>query len=230
MRSSTGRFLVTPTATAKAAITERLLLEVDENGKKVSGTTRPFGELTAHLAVYQKRGDVEAVVHAHPPNATAIACSGRNIIETPFIAEAVVSIGDRIPLIPFTRPGDETALVLANHAADFDAVLFANHGVFTWGKDLEQAFLRMELVEHLATIAIRAESLGGVRQLPNDVIKKLLEKRAKAGLGQAADKANESARRVIACASAPHADVSVRNESELDLASIIREEIRRVLP
>ena len=100
-----AQFLATPTATSKRLIDERSVLELDAAGKPV-GSGRVFGEIGLHLAVYQRRPDVGAVVHAHPPAATAIASSRGNPIETPFIAEAVVSLGARIPKIAYAAPGE----------------------------------------------------------------------------------------------------------------------------
>jgi L-fuculose-phosphate aldolase len=225
-RIGAGRFLATPTATSKEDVTEANLLEVDDQGNKVAGTSRRFSEINLHLAVFANRSDVNAVVHAHPPNATAVACSGSNIIERPFIAEAVVSLGATIPLLPFARPGKDAANALTPVVGECDAVLLANHGVLSWGPSVELAYLRMELVEHLARIALLAQANGGVRPLPDDAIPPLLEARAKAGLGQAADKAGGK-QSVIACAPAPHANVEVRQRP--DIAAIIREEVVRSL-
>lgn len=208
-RLAGGRFLCTPTATSKASVEERLLLEVDDGGTRVAGTTRPFGELPMHLALYRGRPDVGAVVHAHPPHATALACSGSNLIERPFLPEAVVSLGPRIPLLPFAPPGKAAADALASVVGEVDAALCASHGVFAWGADVEQALLRMELVEHLARIATLAQATGGVRPLPASALPPLLASRARAGLGAAADRAAELADRpVVACAPAPHATVT----------------------
>jgi L-fuculose-phosphate aldolase len=73
---------------------------------------------------------------------------------------------------------------MAPFVAKFDAVLVAGNGVFAWGDDVEQAFLRLELVEHLATIAAQAERWGGPHPLPQDMIEKLLEARRKAFPGK----------------------------------------------
>lgn len=182
VRIGFDRFLATPTAVSKRVITEDMLVVVDSGGNKISGALRPFSEINLHLAVYKKRDDVNAVVHAHPPYATAKACCGKEII--PFLPEAVVSIGDRIPLVPLRLPGDEAASILESFLEDYDALLLENHGVITYGVDLEQAYLRMELVEHLAKIEAEALRWGGVNPLPKEMIPKLLEVRAKAGLGK----------------------------------------------
>jgi L-fuculose-phosphate aldolase len=231
-RLGANRFLSTPTATSKEDVDERNLIEVDGAGKKVAGTARPFSELNLHLTIYQERGDVNAVVHAHPPHATALACSGSRVLERPFIAEAVVSIGASIPTVPFAVPGKEAADALRPFAGDYDAVLLENHGALAWGATPEQAYLRLELVEHLARIASLAQASGGVRPLPDSAIGPLLEKRARSGLGKAADKAAARTKPVVACAPAPHApQVSVVQPGgpSSSLVRVIREELMNVL-
>lgn len=233
MRLRDGRFLATPTATAKADVCDKNLIEVDETGKRVAGTARPFSELKMHLAVFADRSDVGAVVHAHPPYATALACTGSAIIEKPFIAEAIVSLGPWIPTLPFSAPGPDSVAMIRREVARVDAVLLANHGVFTWGPSLELAFLRMELVEHLARIATLAQATGGIQPLPASLTEKLLASRAKANLGAAADRALDFVDKpVVACAPAPHANVQVIKHSSDpgrgQLAAIIKEELAKL--
>jgi len=232
-RLDRGRFLATPTATSKADVDDGNLLVVDAGGARLSGTARPFSELSMHLAVYEHRDDVHAVVHAHPPHATAIACSDSAVLERPFIAEAVVSIGPSIPTVPFAAPGAAARDALVPHLPRVDAVLLANHGVFAWGATVEQAYLRLELVEHLARIALAAQAVGGVRPLPESAIPPLLAARARANLGKAADGAAPEAgpRRVVACAPPPPgSDVEVvEPRAPSELARLIREELLRAL-
>jgi L-fuculose-phosphate aldolase len=236
-----SRFIATPTATSKRLINERDLLELDAKGS-VIGNGKVFGEIGLHLVVYARRPDVGCVVHAHPPYATAISAARGNPIEQPFIAEAVVSLGPRIPKLPYAQPGDGAVTTLAPWCELVDAVLVGNHGVFAWGADPEQALLRLELVEHLARIAIAAAAIGGVEPLPDAAIAPLLAARAKANIGRAADRAVEtaamlmgsagaSARPVVACAPAPHANVATMSPGGQphDLAAVVREEIVRAL-
>jgi L-fuculose-phosphate aldolase len=191
-----SRFVATPTATSKRLIETRDLIEVDAKGQVV-GAGRVFGEIGLHLAVYERRPDVHAVVHAHPPHATAISASRQNPIERPFIAEALVSLGPRVPKLAYAQPGDAARAALAPWCELVDAVLLGNHGVMAWGRDLETALLRLELVEHLAKIAIAAAPLGGVEPLPAAAIQPLLAARAKAGIGRAADRAVETAAQLL---------------------------------
>ncbi len=126
------RFIATPTATSKRLIEHRDLIEVDAKGQVV-GSGRVFGEIGLHLAVYERRPDVNAVVHAHPPYATAISASRGNPIERPFIAEALVSLGPRIPKLAYAQPGDAARAALAPWCELVDAVILGNHGVMAWG-------------------------------------------------------------------------------------------------
>ena len=212
-RLDDGTFLATPTSTAKARVSLESLLVIDDQGGKVGPAGgKPFSESSLHLAVYAARPDVRAVVHAHPPAATGYAVAGVGL-DVPFLAEAVVSLGPGIPTVPFAAPGTSAAAALAPYLEEHDAVLLGNHGVLTWGADLEQAYLRMELVEHLAKVALVAHQLGGVRALPAAVLPTLGEARAKAGLGT-------SGRGGAASTAAP---------ARAELGSIIREEIARAL-
>lgn len=181
-RLAAGRTLCTPTATSKAEVTPDSLLIVDDSGARVSGRTRPFGELGLHLAVLQQRPDVQAVVHAHPPYATALGAAGHGL-DQPFLPEAVVSLGPVVPLVPLSAPGPAAVAALRPYVLHFDAVLIAGNGALAWGDSIEQAYLRLELVEHLCRITLVAQPAGGVKPLPAGLLPALLESRRKAGLG-----------------------------------------------
>jgi L-fuculose-phosphate aldolase len=177
-KASPQRYLCTPGATHKGAIRAQDLLVTDAAGKQLSGRGKTFSEYALHLAVYKGRPHAGAVVHAHPPFATALGASGRELVT--FLPEAVVSLGTKVPLVPLAAPGAAAAKALEGFVAGYDAVLVAGNGVFAWGDDVEQALLRLELVEHLATIATHAQVWGGPQPLPQDMVAALLEARKKA--------------------------------------------------
>lgn len=186
MRLPASRFLSTPTAMLKSEVREADLLILAADGRVLTGRHRPFSERVLHMAVYEARPDVGAVLHAHPPYATAFAVSGRTVNPC-VIAEAVVSLGDHIPLVPYGMPGSQVLTDAVAAASQwYDALLLENHGVITMGRDLEQAYSRMELLEHLARIHHLAAPLGGARSVAEPDIERLLHARTKAGLGPAA--------------------------------------------
>ncbi len=213
VRLGDGRFLASPTAISKRLVAAENLVVVDAEGKVVQGTRKVFSEMALHLAAYRARPDARWVLHAHPPHATAWACAGESFWESPFLAEAVVSLGERIPLVNYVAPGGSTAGLEAALAAS-DAVLLGNHGVLVIAPDAETAYLRMELLEHLARIAAIARPLGGTRALPADDVSRLLEARKKAGLGPRAD--------------APPATTPAAPNAPPDIDALVREALRRL--
>ena len=207
VRLGDGRFLVTPTALSKADVRESWLAVVDEQGKVAEGEARPPSEFALHLGAYAQRADVGAVLHAHPPYATAMACAGKSL--PTFLPEAVVSIGLQVPLADFALPfGEAGAAPIRALINDYDALLLDRHGVITVGRDLEFALLRMELVEHMAKIYTLAQAHGGVRALPADILAPLLKKRRGAGLGLAAERSRLPGAHIATAAKPVDADSS----------------------
>jgi L-fuculose-phosphate aldolase len=181
VRVTSSRYVITPTSMSKADVELDDLVVVNGEGKKVAGKRRAFSEMALHLAVYRGRPKVGAVVHAHPPMAMAYGLSGKPLPH-PSIPEAVVSLGAEIPTVPLSAPGSDAVAALAPFVRRCDAVLIAGNGVLSWGPTLELAYLRMELVEHIARIGHAAAVLGGAQLLPTDLVTALVAKRRKAGL------------------------------------------------
>jgi L-fuculose-phosphate aldolase len=178
LRLGKDRFVITPTATSKAEVAEDGLVLVDGSGNVVEGSKKPPGETELHLAAYRARPDVDAVVHAHPPYATAFGAA-RVPLEPVCLPEAVVSLG-QVPLAPFALPRTPLATeAVSRCAAEADAMLLPGNGALTLGPDLLLAYLRMELVEHLAKVLHHARALGGAQPLPQDELAKLLEQNKK---------------------------------------------------
>lgn len=211
-------FLATPTSMAKAAITEDQILTLDEAGKKIDGLGEPFSEIKIHLAAYRARPDALAVVHAHPPFATAAGLVGLEI--RPRLPEAVVSLGHRIPITPLTLPGTKESESTVEQALTIaDVCMIPGNGVLAIGDNVEQAYLRLELVEHLAKMDYYANHWGAPLELPATDVQKLLEKRKAAGLGPQA--------RNIAPPTTHNTTHSAKPKS--DLEKMIAEEIRKAL-
>lgn len=181
------RFFATPTAVSKRLVNAADIVTVDLSGQILAGRKKLFGEWHLHASCYAARADVGAVLHAHPPHATAIGLARRSL-GVPALAEMVVSLGKSIPTLDYAAPknaGQDAALKKALTEGDADVVLLAGNGVIAVGVDIEQALLRLELVEHYCKIWLAALPLGGVTALPEADLLKLLEARTKAGLGRA---------------------------------------------
>ena len=178
-RLGPDRFLCTPTAVSKREVQADWLLVVDGKGQLIEGRRKPFSELDQHLACYRARPEVEIVCHAHPPNATGFGVAGVPLAPLP-LPEVIVSLGAEIPTVPLLPPrSPELLAAVAGVAAKADAFLVAGNGAFTLGETVEQALLRMELVEHVAKILLAALPLGGARPLPQALVDELLAARPK---------------------------------------------------
>lgn len=186
VRVTGDRLLITATGISKLDIDDAALLLVDMDGKVLEGRKKPFSELELHIAAYKAREDVNVVMHAHPPYATAMGLCGASLMVAA-IPEVVVSLGAGIPTAPLCMPKTpESRAAVTDLVTRHNAMLLAGNGVLTVGDDLVQAYLRMELVEHYAKMVTLARQMGCVRELPPEMVAKLLEARRKAGLDPAA--------------------------------------------
>lgn len=173
-----GNILSTPTLMSKGLIEADDLVIVNRQGKKLRGARGVSSEIAMHLLIYNKRSDVGAVVHAHPPTATGFAAAGL-ALDRALCAELIVTLGS-VPLANYETPGTpELAEALAPLVPDHDAILMANHGVVTYGVDLLNAYMNMETVEHFAKIALVTHLLGRQQTLSEQHVDKLREIRTK---------------------------------------------------
>jgi L-fuculose-phosphate aldolase len=121
---------------------------------------------------------VKGIVHAHPPTATGFAAAGL-ALNQPLVCEVVIGLGS-IPLAKYGTPGTpELTDALEPLIPGFDALLMSNHGVVAYGADLDQAYMKMETVEHFARIALVTHQLGHQQPLGEAELEKLVVARAK---------------------------------------------------
>ena len=186
VRLDKGRVLVTPTGMSKGMMTPSDLVIVDMDGNKVKGRREVTSEIGMHLLIYRMRPDVNGIVHAHPRTATGFAAAGM-ALNQPLVCEVVIGLG-LIPLAPYGTPGTpELARTLEPLIPQYDAILMANHGVVTYGPDLQSAYMKMETVEHFAQITLVTHILGQQNLLECENVEKLIAARSRyAGVNSAA--------------------------------------------
>lgn len=178
VRMDSDRVMVTPTGVSKGMMDPEDMVVVDLEGRKLSGANNPSSEIAMHLTIYKARADVGAVVHAHPCTATAFASAGI-ALDQPLCSEIVITLG-AVPLAPYATTGTHgLSESLAPYIPSHNAILMANHGVVTYGRDLRQAYLRMEAVEHYAKIVLAARQLGCARSLNDSQLEELFEARSR---------------------------------------------------
>ena len=170
--------LATPTGVSKSTLGKEDMVIIDLEGRQYSGSRKVTSEIGMHLAIYNQRPDISAVVHSHPPIATAFACAGRALDE-PLCSEAVMTLGP-VPLARYATTGtDEVAASLAEFIPHNDAILLANHGVVAYGKTPMDAFMKMETVEHFAHIALVVSQLGSGSPIQPEKLEALLHARTR---------------------------------------------------
>lgn len=186
VRLDKNRILVTPTGMSKGMMRASDLIIADMNGHKLKGRRAITSEVGMHLLIYRMRHDIQAIVHAHPRTATGFAAAGM-ALNQPLVCEVVIGLG-QIPLAPYGTPGTpELGKTLEPYVPQYDAILMANHGVVTYGADLQSAFMKMETVEHFAQIALVTHILGRQQLLACADLEKLVIARSKyAGVNSSA--------------------------------------------
>jgi L-fuculose-phosphate aldolase len=178
VRLNKGRILATPTAMSKGIMRPSDMVIVDMEGRRLSGRRNVSSEIAMHLLIYRLRPDIRAVVHAHPPTATGFAAAGM-ALNKPLVCEVVIGLGS-IPLAKYGTPGTpELSKSLEPLIPEYDAILMSNHGVVAYGTDLQQAYMKMETVEHFAQIALVTYLLGREQPLNSQELEKLMVARSK---------------------------------------------------
>ncbi|MFO0980760.1 MAG: class II aldolase/adducin family protein [Planctomycetota bacterium] len=181
VRLDDHHLLVTPSGVPKAFMRPEQMVKTDLAGRPVSGAGRPSSEILMHCAVFEERPDVRAVVHAHPPHATAFSIAGLGLTRC-IIPEIVVTLGT-VPTARYATPGtDELPNSVRETIRGSDALVLERHGALTVGSTLMQAFVRMDTVEHTAKITYLARSLGHVEVLQPDEVGRLLATRKTLGI------------------------------------------------
>lgn len=178
VRLGTDRLLCTPSGLSKGFLNADQLVVIDLQGNKVGtnyGSARdliPSSEIKLHLECYRQRTDVQAVIHAHPPSAISCTLVGISLAKC-VLPEVVYDLGT-IPTLPYATPtsieGPERIRELIPR---FDALMLERHGSVTVGKNLWEAYMRLERLEHSALIALQANAVQPVTPLEDSQIQKL---------------------------------------------------------
>jgi L-fuculose-phosphate aldolase len=180
-RLSEDRILCTPTGISKGNLKPSDLCVVDMTGKQISGTRKRTSEILMHLAIYKIRDDVKAVIHSHPPHATAFAVAGVDL-PTCIHPEAEVFLGP-VHTAKYVTPGDtRLGESIAPFVKDSNTVLMGNHGVVCYGHDLENAYYKLEIVDAYSRILILAKQVGSIKTLSMPEMKELVALKARFGM------------------------------------------------
>ena len=175
VRMENGQVLITPSGLSKGRMNLDDLLIVDLDGNVISSRPdrKPSSETPMHLEVYKHRDDVRAVVHAHPIFATTLTVAD---LEFPVdvLPEVLLTLGD-VPTTKYATPAShEDAEVIRPFLKTHNAMLLRQHGSLTYGKNLDEALIHLERIEHVSEIYWRAKMLGEVKRVPEEAQAKLI--------------------------------------------------------
>ena len=169
-----GGFLVTPSALPYEQTAPEDIVAVDRDGE-ARGRRAPSSEWRFHRDIYAARAEVMAIVHAHSPFATTLACLDRGI--PAFHYMIAVAGGSDIRCAPYATFGTQELSDHAVHALEGRVVcLLAHHGLIAVGNALEQALALAVEVETLAEMYWRALQIGEPKSLNETEMARIVQK------------------------------------------------------
>ncbi len=177
-RLSPEAILCTPTLICKGFMRPEDLCVVDLEARQTRGDRPCTSEIRLHLEIYRQDPKAVAVVHCHPPHATAFGVA-RVDIPQGVLPEVEIFLGD-VPRAHYETPGGpEFAATVQPFIGRSNTVVLSNHGTVSWGPTLERAYWQTEILEAYCRILLLARQLGHVEQLPAGKVEELRALRAR---------------------------------------------------
>ena len=166
--------LITPSAIDKARLEAKHIGIILLDGANLTPDLKLSMETNLHLAIYRKRSDISAIIHAHPTIATSFTVLNRRI-NTGLTAEARAVLG--VPIFaPYALMGtQDLAEIVSDASLDGNVVLMENHGVLTVGRSLLEAFDRIEVLEAAAKMSLITEILKDKHELSKEHLQQIDE-------------------------------------------------------
>lgn len=181
IRVGEDEVLCTPTMICKGFMNPDDLCAVDLQGNQIAGKRKRTSEILLHLAIMRAKPEVKAVVHCHPPHATAFAVA-REPIPQCILPEIEVFIGE-VPFAPYETPGNQkfADTVLPFLKPGTQCIILSNHGTVSFGATLEEAYWKTEIVDAYCRILLLSRQLGGVAYLKERETRELLDLKKRLG-------------------------------------------------
>jgi L-fuculose-phosphate aldolase len=184
-RLSPRYVICTPTLCSKGDLRVEDLSLVDLENQQICGTRPQTSEIQLHLEIYKTVPEAKAVIHCHPPYATAHAIAGV-IPQGNLVPEQEVFVGP-VALTPYETPGTiEFARTIVPVARQHNTILLANHGIVCWADTVTHAEWYVEVVDtYCKTVMIALQLKSPLPEIPPDKIQDLLAIKKKLGLPDA---------------------------------------------
>lgn len=182
VRVSPHYVLCTPTLCSKGDLSVEDLSLVDLDNYQICGDRPQTSEILLHLEIYKAVPAAKAVIHCHPPYATAHAVAGV-VPQGNLIPEQEVFIGP-VALAPYETPGTRAfAKTVLPYVKDHNTILLANHGIVCWADTVTHAEWYVEVVDtYCKTVMIASQLRPKLNEIPPDKITDLLAIKKRLGL------------------------------------------------
>src|SRR3954468_9072042 len=180
VRVNDKEILCTPTMVSKGFMKPDDICKIDYDGKQLAGSRKRSSEALLHLTIYKLNPAINAVVHCHPPHATAFAVAHEPIPKC-VLPEVEVFLGE-VPIARYETPGGQKfADTIAPFVKDCNTILLANHGTVTFGPTLENAYFNSEIIDAYCRILILSKLLGRVNYFDEQKTRDLLALKKRLG-------------------------------------------------
>lgn len=158
LKDDDGNIWITPGGIDKGSLRPEDIVKVTPDGK-VIGIHRPSCELPFHAAVYSRRHDVRAVLHAHSPALVAFSMIGA--CPDPTLVPGSAEVCGKVTFSHYDIPGSASLgrIIAAEFERGADSVMMENHGAVMCGRTIAEAFRRFETLDYIARIQINASGL-----------------------------------------------------------------------
>ena len=169
-----GLVAISPTGVNYSELTPEMISVVDLDGKLIEGL-KPSSELEMHMILYRNREDVNAVIHTHPVYTTVLACLRQDLPAIDYMI--AVTGATKVRCAEYASYGTKELAENAYKAMGSSlAVILANHGLTTAGKDIANAFNITVQVEYISNLYIKAKNIGEPIVLPDNEMNSMLER------------------------------------------------------
>lgn len=157
---------VTPTKKCKGLLKKNDLVLLDLDGTILYSkkNNKPTSEALMHLEIYKHRKDIQAIIHSHPPYTVALTLTGISLEE--FLLPEIFLVLGKVPTAKYALTGTKEMFEAIQPHLQNNAILLSHHGVITFGENLEEAYFRLEQLEHSAKIISIAHQIGNIQRLP----------------------------------------------------------------
>jgi len=171
----------TPTMISKGFMKPEDLCVVDMEGNQLEGRRKRTSEIKLHLAIMKQRPDVRAVVHCHPPHATAFGIA-REPIPQCVLPEVEIFLGE-VPIARYETPGTQAfADTIMPFVEKANIIILANHGTVSFGETVEKAYWWTEVLDAYCRMLLLARGLGRINYFTEPEARELLELKQQLGL------------------------------------------------